>query len=144
MNLLVGKGALDRRSLWQQLQRDLHPLGVVDLAAGNTVELEDLIPAISHELGLKSAGPRAASPLADLDREVMDTPMPVRLALRHCDVLPPREYAQDFCNALKSLTDKHKLVILIESRVLYAALLRDAGIVSDIPMDVVELRGRTP
>ena len=45
---------------------------------------------------------------------------------------------------MKSLTDKHKLVILIESRVLYAALLRDAGIVSDIPMDVVELRGRTP
>ena len=142
MNLLVGKGALDRRSLWQQLQRDLHPLGVVDLAAGNTVELEDLIPAISHELGLKSAGPRAASPLGDLDREVRDAPMPVRLALTHCDVLPPRQYAQNFCNTLKALTDKHKLVILIESRVLYAALLRNAGIVSDIPMDVVEMRGR--
>jgi len=72
----------------------------------------------------------------------MDAPRPVRLALTHCDVLPPRQYAQNFCNTLKALTDKHKLVILIESRVLYAALLRNAGIVSDIPMDVVEMRGR--
>jgi len=142
---LVVKGSPNREALLAQLRGDLGGLAIVDLASGAVAGRQNLVTEILHELGRNGKAQEPPHDLLDLDEWIMAASSTVRLAFRHFDIVKSRadNYGVDFFSALKYLTEKRKITLLIESREAFSTLLPAANPLSAIQMKTVELQGRT-
>jgi hypothetical protein len=122
----------------------LADLCVVDLDDPDTFSRRGLVEAILNECGTPTDVPDVPNDLASLKRILMSRPI-TRVALTHFDQASHRSqaYGLDLFAALRYLVmDSRKLILLIQSRVPFGALLPEVHRTSPIDLKTVELRGR--
>jgi len=144
VNLLV-HGTVAWRSLLSDLQRDeLADLAHVDLEAGSTASRHGLVTDILRAFGMTTPVPPEPEDLKELDRFFLAARRRRRLALTHFDLAALRPaYGVDFFAALRYLVmDRRQLVLLVQSRQPFMTLSPAGHPMSEINLEVVELRGR--
>ncbi|MBV8230032.1 MAG: toll/interleukin-1 receptor domain-containing protein [Planctomycetaceae bacterium] len=145
VNLIVGAG-VRWRPLIEDLRRDssLAELGIVDLEDPVTASRPGLVGAILQACGVTGVSvPAKPNDLVELGR-VLTSHRTARVALIKFDLAAHRpEYELDLFAALRYLTmESRKLVLLVQSRIPFAALLPHDHPLSSINLTTVELRGR--
>lgn len=142
VNLVVGN-EVRWRGLVDHVEREHLPdLARVDLAAGATVSRRALVASILDALGRTSPVPEPPEDLVVLDR-ILSTPPPSRLTFTHFDLVAVRpDYDVNFFSAIRNLMmDKRQLVLLVQSRKPFAALLPQDHPLSNIDIQTVGLGG---
>jgi len=116
-------------------------LGHVDLEDPMTVPRRGLIAAMLGALGATAVVPQAPEDLPELGR-VLGSLDRSRLALSHFDLAPHRpDYDANLFAALRFvIMEKRQLVLLIQSRTPFAALLPRGHPLSEIDIRRVELQ----
>jgi hypothetical protein len=123
----------------------LTDLGVVDLDDPDTFSRRGLVRAILNVSGASSIVPDVPNDLAELKHILNSRPV-TRVALIHFDRVAHRttDYGLDLYTALRYLVmESRKLVLLIQSRVPFAALLPKDHPLSPIDLKTVELKGHS-
>ena len=141
---LVVNGDVEWRGLLSDLQRgDLSDLVQVDLAKGATASRRGLISEILRAFGMTATVPPEPEDLGELDR-FLSARKRSRLALTHFDLTASRPaYGVDLFAALRFLvTESRQLVLLVQSRRPFAALLPAGHPLSESGLQTVELRER--
>lgn len=140
---LVVRGRVAWRGLLDHLKADRLPqLALVNLEKGVTARRRGLIAEILHGLGHRLDLPDEPDDLAELDRLICAGPR-ATVGLLHFDIVSKRpHYGADLFGALRYLMmDARKLVLLVESRTPFDALLPRDHPLSEIDIKTVELRG---
>jgi hypothetical protein len=145
VNLITGVG-VRWRPLIEDLRRDspLAELGVVDLQNPVTAARPGLVGAILQACGVTGLPvPEKPNDLVELGRR-LPSHRTARVALISFDLAPHRpDYGLDLFAALRYLTmESRQLVLLIQSRTLFAALLPRDHPLSSMALNTVELKGR--
>jgi hypothetical protein len=142
---LVVNGDVEWRGLLSDLQRGaLADLALVDLGKGVAASRRGLVSEILRAFGMTATVPAEPDDLAELDR-FLSARTRSRLVLTHFDLATGRPaYGVDLFAALRYLVmDSRKLVLLVQSRRPFAALLPVGHPLSEITgLQTVELRGR--
>jgi hypothetical protein len=123
---------------------DLADLGVVDLEDPDTYSRRGLVGAILNTCGVLAAVPDVPNDLAELKR-VLKSRLVTRVALVHFHHVTHRIpiYGSDLFVALRYLVkDARTLILLIQSRIPFAALLPKDHPLSPINLKTVELKER--
>src|SRR5512135_1734298 len=145
VNLHIVGAGVRWKPLIEDLRRDssLAGLGVVDLENPLTASRPGLVGAILRACGVTSPVPDKPNDLVELGR-VLTSHHTARVALIHFDWAAHRpEYELDLFAALRYLTmESRKLVLLIQSRTPFTALLPHDHPLSSIDLKTVELRGQ--
>jgi hypothetical protein len=144
VNLLV-QGKVAWRKLIDDLQRDeLTDLARVNLEQGATASRRGLVTEILRALGRMAPVPPEPEDLRELEL-FFSARRRSRLALTHFDLAVERSavYGVDFFAALRYLVmDSRQLVLLIQSRQPFMAISPAGHPLSEIALQIVELRGR--
>jgi hypothetical protein len=145
VNLITGVG-VRWRPLIEDLRRDspLAELGVVDLQNPVTVSRPGLVGEILQACGVTGLPvPDKPNDLVELGRR-LPSHRTAWVALIGFDLAAHRpEYELDLFAALRYLTmESRKLVLLVQSRIPFAALLPHDHPLSSMNLTTVELRGR--
>lgn len=134
------------RGLIEHLRKDdALRLGVVDLANPITTARQALVAEMLKAIGSNVVVPPEPNDLVELGRAFEARTKPVRLALLHFDMVKQRrQYEIDLFSALRFLiTEKRKLVLLIQSRQYFVELLPSNHPLSSISnLLTTELLGR--
>jgi len=137
------------RELLKQTQTELETdhgirLGLVDLAAGTATTVKGLISEMIRECGGTVSNLNNRNALAKMDDYFSRLPSPAFLALIHFDIIIAENYYNHlFFAALRNLvTEKKKLVLLIESRDHFNLLVPSNHPLSPLILSNVELGGR--
>lgn len=136
VNLVVSRKAQWRPLLQHLRTEHLPKLAVVNLEKGSTARRRGLIVEILRSLGHRVDPPDEPDDLAELDRLICAGP-PAMICLVHFDQVAFRpHYGADLFAALRYLMmEKRKLVLLVESRTPFAALLP-----RDHPLSSIDIR----
>jgi hypothetical protein len=141
---LVVRGQVQWRALLEHLKAEHLPrLALVNLEKGSTARRRGLIAEILCQLGHRPDLPDEPDDLAELDRVILAGDQST-VCLIHFDQVSDRpHYGADLFAALRYLMmDARRLVLLVESRTPFAALLPRDHPLSEIDIRTVELRGR--
>lgn len=150
VNLVVPRKPSFSRPEWRKLidhiQED-YPLelGVVDLENPMTASRRALVGEMLNAIGINVSVPDPPEDLVVLGRAFDARSKPARLALFHFDMVKQRQqYEIDLFSSLRYLmTEKRKLVLLIQSRMNFVELLPTEHPLSSISnLKTVELMGR--
>jgi hypothetical protein len=117
----------------------------VDLYSARTIERHGLLASMLSESEGEHRIPPAPGDLAAFQRELESRAAPSRVALIHFDQTQHRDYGADYFTTLRYMvTEKRKLLLLIQSRAPFQALLKpDArSILSQLDIKSMELKGR--
>ncbi len=128
---------------WRPLIADLAlpGMGIVDLQKGSTASRRGLISEMLRSLGVAARVPAEPEDLAELDRALGQHDRSW-LALTHFDLVTHRNFGVGLFAALRYHTmDSRKLVLLVQSRMPFAAVLPVEHPLSSIDIKIVELRG---
>lgn len=141
VNLITENGTKWRQLIEDVQEAALPDLGVVNLESYETVTRPALVEAIIKVLG---GAPPQLSEITDL-RELgrfLKARKEAILALTHFDMVRHRRhYSIDLFSTLRHcITDDRTLVVLIQSKSLFATLLPAGHPFSDIPIATVPLR----
>ncbi len=140
VNLVVLGDGVAWRPLIEGL--GLPGMGLVDLQKGSTASRRGLVGEMLESLGIAARVPAEPEDLAELDR-VLDQRDRSWLAITHFDLAAHRKFGVDLFAALRyHLTESRRLVLLVQSRKAFAALLPEGHPLSTIDIKTVELRGR--
>ena len=143
VNLVVSSSSVQWRGLIEHLHADCLPdLENIDLQRPVTASRRGLVSEILQACGSPADVPPEPEDLVLLDR-VLSARRMSRLALLHFDLAQYRDgYGIDLFAALRYfLMDSRKLVLLVQSRTPFAALLPRENPLSAIDIKTVELRG---
>lgn len=144
VNLMV-EGNVRWRPLVEAIRAGrLADLGVVDLDDPDTYSRRGLVGAILNACGAPVDVPDGPDDLASLKRVLKNRPV-TRVALTHFERVAdrPRAYGLELFDALQYLVrESRMLVLLIQSRVPFAALVPKDHLLSSIDLKTVELKGR--
>jgi hypothetical protein len=117
----------------------------VDLYSARTIERPGLLACmLSEDEGAHGLAP-APRDLGEFQKVVLSRPGASRVALMHFDLVQQRSYGADYFSTLRYLvTEKRKLILLIQSRAPFDTLLRpeERSILSHLDVKTVELKGR--
>jgi hypothetical protein len=141
---LVVDGDVAWRELLADLPRgELADLAMVNLERPAAASRRGLIAEIVRALGMPADVPPEPEDLVELDR-LLSARRRSRLALTHFDLALHRPaYDVNFFAALRYLVmDSRQLVLLVQSRRPFAALLPAGHPLSEIDLQTVVLRGR--
>lgn len=140
---LVVQGEPPWRELLADLRRtELADLAQVDLCQGATASRRGLVIEILRALGMAGHVPPEPDDLGELERRLA-TRDRSRLALTHFDMAAQRTYGVDFFAALRYMVmDSRQLVLLVQSRQPFMTLAPAGHPLSEMPLQIVELRGR--
>ena len=139
---LVVKGQVRWQGLIDDLaEHSVLKLARVDLQDPATVPRRGLIEVMLGALGTKAAVPPPPEDLPELGR-VLSSLGRSRVALYHFDMAPHRtEYDVNLFGALRYFVrDKRRLVLFVQSRTPFLALLPRGHPLSDIDLKTVELQ----
>ena len=117
----------------------------VDLYSARSIERHGLLASMLSEKEGEFNIPPAPCDLAEFQRLLESRVGQSRVALIHFDQVQHRDYGADYFTTLRHLvTEKKKLVVLIQSRAPFQALLRPDSrlILSHLDVKNVELKGR--
>jgi hypothetical protein len=140
---LVVRVRVQWRAMLDHLKAERLPgLALVNLEQGAAASRRGLIAEILQRLGRRVEVPAAPDDLAELDR-VIGAGDGALVCLMHFDQVAVRpQYGHDLFAALRYLMmDARKLVLLVESRMPFAALLPRGHPLSEMDIKTVELRG---
>jgi TIR domain len=137
---LVVKGQIAWRGLIEDL-RERAGLGYVNLEDPATVPRRGLITGMLRALGSTTLIPQPPEDLPELGR-VLGSLGHSRLALSHFDLAPYRpDYDANLFSALRFLImEKRQLVLLVQSRTPFSALMPPGHPLSEIDIRTVELQ----
>jgi len=141
---LVVNGDAEWRGLLADLQRgDLADLSIVNLEKPATASRRGLASEILRSFGIAATLPPEPEDLVEFDR-LLSARQRSRLALTHFDLAAYRPaYGVDLFAGLRYLiTESRQLVLLVQSRRPFAALLPIGHPLSESGLQTVELRGR--
>lgn len=141
VNLVVQKD-VNWRGLIDHITRDyLADLAVVNLEDPDTTSRRGLLATISNALGTRVALPEKPGDLAAFKALLSARSSVARITLTHFDLAPFRAYYDvDLFSTLRYLImDARKLVLLVQSRTPFGALLPPNHPLSDIDILTVEL-----
>lgn len=130
---------------WRPLIKglDLPGMGIVDLQKGSTASRRGLVGEMLRSLGVATRVPAEPEDLVELDR-VLEQRNRSWIALTHFDLAGPRNYNVDLFAALRYHTmESRRLVLLVQSRTGFPALLPGDHPLSKIEIKTVELRGQS-
>lgn len=141
VNLLVS-GNPRWRELIDHVRSTYPDLGIVDLDSGLTVPRWGLVEEILAACAVPTRVPQSSEDLRLLTRVLSERPCS-RLAIKHFDRIVHRpDFDVNLFAALRELVMvSRKLVLLVQSRALLAALLPSDKTVSPIDHKTVELKG---
>ena len=117
----------------------------VDLYSARTIERHGLLASMLSENEGEHTIPPAPHDLAEFQRVLESRVKQSRVALIHFDQVQHRDYGADYFTTLRYLvTEMRKLVLIIQSRALFQALLRPEArlILSHLDIKNVDLKGR--
>ncbi len=140
VNLVV----LGQGIAWRPLIKglDLPGMGIVDLQKGSTASRRGLVGEILRSLGARAQVPAEPEDLAELDR-VLDQRDRSWLALTYFDLVSGRNFGVDLFAALRYHTmESRRLVVLVQSRRPFAALLPRSSPLSMIEIKTIEIPKR--
>lgn len=143
VNLLI-KGDANWRGLLNQLSHaGLPDLVQVDLQDLKTTSREGLLQSIADAIGTRTKLPAKPHDLAAFGGLFKNRP-PIHLCLHHFDLAAHRDYYDmDLFSSLRYLTmETRQLVLLVESRTAFGALLPADHPLSAMDFKTVELRGK--
>ena len=138
LNLLVRRDGIRWRPLITDIQENyVADLGWVDLLDPRTSTRDGLLNNILSQLGAREKVRQPPNDLADFARILSAMPALVRLSVGHFDLASNRKrYGLDFYSCLRWLTmETRKLVLLVESRTPFEALLPD-----DNPLSCIDIK----
>jgi len=142
---LVISGDPKWRELIEHIRTDyMSDLGMVDLQSGATASRRGLVAEILKACGTPTSVPPEPEDLVILNRIVSARSIS-RLVLEHFDLIANRHQYYDielFAALRYMLMESRKLVLLIQSRTPFAALLPQDHTLSSITIYTVGLRGR--
>jgi hypothetical protein len=141
---LVVKGPAAWRGLIEDLRERAKPkLGYVNLENPATVPRRGLIEAMLRALGATAVVPPPPEDLPELGR-LLDSLGYSRLALSHFDLTPSRpDYDANLFSALRfAIMERRQLVLLVQSRTPFSALMPRGHPLSEIDIRTVELQAR--
>lgn len=143
VNLLVKDNANWRGLLNQLGNAGLPDLLQVDLQDPKTTSREGLLQSIADAIGARTQLPAKPHDLAAF-AELFKSRPPVRLCLHHFDLVAHRDYYDmDLFSSLRYLTMETKqLILLVQSRTAFGALLPFGNPLSAMNIKTVELRGQ--
>ena len=130
---------------WRPLIKslDLPGMGIVDLQKGSTASRRGLVGEMLRSLGVATRVPAEPEDLVELDR-MLEQRDRSWIALTHFDLAGSRNYNVDLFAALRYHTmESRRLVLLVQSRTGFPALLPGEHPLSEIEIKTVELRGRS-
>ncbi|MGR9107376.1 MAG: toll/interleukin-1 receptor domain-containing protein [Gammaproteobacteria bacterium] len=146
VNLLVNGDKANWRGLLDHLAEDcVQDLAQVDLQHPKTTHREGLLKAIGAAIGAKASLPAKPYDLAAFNKW-FDGHSRVRLCLRHFDFVRHRhaDYGLDLYTTLRHLNMiTRQLVLLVQSKTPFGALLPPDNPLSEMDIKTVELRGRS-
>jgi TIR domain len=141
---LVVRGEVNWETLVEHIAHDsLEDLAVVNLEDPDTISRRGLLMTISQALGERVPLPDKPRDLAEFKKRLQTRGIS-RVALVRFDLAPyrPAEYDVDLFAALRYfIMDTRKLVILVQSRTPFSALLPSDHPLSSITLHTVELAG---
>ena len=143
VNLLV-KGDANWRGLLNQLSlAGLPNLVQVDLQNPKTTSRDGLLQSIADAIGARTKLPATPRDLAAFSTLFQNRPS-VHLCLHHFDLAAHRDYYDiDLFSSLRYLTmESRQLVLLVQSRTAFGALLPADHPLSAMNIKTVELRGK--
>lgn len=143
VNLVVNGSGANWRGLLDHLARDcLKDLVRVDLQHPGTTSREGLLGAISDAMGARIKIPEKPHDLAAFNTLFNGSSL-VRLCLSHFDLAPHRPYYDvDLFSTLRYLNmETRQLVLLVQSKAPFGALLPAGNPLSAMNVQTVELRG---
>lgn len=139
---VVSSGTVDRKRFFDQINSDfLDQFAVIDLDSGATAARRHLVWEILNACGAGREVPPEPEDLATLHNTIIHLPRSV-LLFRHFDRVLHRNYTLDFFSALKHLVDLQHIVLLIDSRAPYTALLPANNDLSHLDVHIVELNAQ--
>lgn len=140
---LVVTGQPKWRQLIQHFKQDCAlDLCTVDLESGATNSRRGLVSELLKACGCRTIVPPEPEDLVQLTRTLKSRPI-TRIAIEHFDLVAFRPYYEvNLFSALRNLImDERRLVLLIQSRVHFSALLPQDHPLSPIDLKTVELGG---
>lgn len=140
---LVISGHPKWQKLIQHIKDDHFPdIGIVDLESGATASRRGLVEEILKACCSPTNVPSGDDDLVKLNR-ILNQRRISRLAIEHFDMVTHRpNYGVDLFAALRNLIMTcHKLILLVQSRIPFSALLPQNHPLSSLELKVVELRG---
>jgi hypothetical protein len=144
VNLVVIGDKTNWRALLDHLAKDCLPdLARVDLQHPDTTSREGLLTTIGAAMGARATLPPKPHDLSAFNGW-FNGRSPVRLSLSHFDLVPHRPYYDwDLFGTLRYLNmDTRQLVLLVQSRTPFGALLPPGNPLSTMDIKTVELRSR--
>lgn len=143
VNLLVKSDANWRGLLNQLSHAGLPDLVQVDLQDPKTTSREGLLQSIADAIGTRTKLPAKPHDLAAFGELFKNRP-PIHLCLHHFDLAARRDYYDmDLFSSLRYLTmETRQLVLLVQSRTAFGALLPADHPLSAMDIKTVELRGK--
>lgn len=142
VNLLVTRDGVRWRELIEHLKNERFAhLACVDFQEPSTIPREGLLNSILSRLGARERVRHRPNDLADFTRILSTYAAPVHIVIGHFDLAPQRKgYGADFFSAFRWLTmETRKVVLLIQSRTPFAALLPRNNPLSAINIETVTL-----
>jgi TIR domain len=142
VNLVVHNDGVRWRELIRHLKDEHYPqLACVDLENPSTIPREGLLDTILQALGARERVRRTPNDLPDFARTLAPYTAPLRIAVSHFDLAPYRRgYGVDLFSTLRHLvTEERRIVLLIQSRTPFAALLPRSNPLSKIDIHEVAL-----
>ena len=146
VNLVVNGDGVNWRGLLDHISADCFPdLARVDLQHPDTTSREGFMSAIAKAMGSKIKIPPKPHDLAEFNRLFDGRITPVRLCLSHFDLAAHREYYDvDLFSTLRYLNmETRQLVLLVQSRRAFGAILPTGNPLSAMDVKMVELRERS-
>ena len=142
VNLVVNSNATWRGLLEHIVSDHIPALATVNLERPATASRQGLLIEILKGLGDRVSLPDEPKDLTEFDRVFSSRPGVSHIALTHFDLTLYRpQYGVDLFAALRYLImDSRKLVLLVQSRTSFAALLPRGHPLSEIDIKTVELR----
>ncbi len=146
VNLVIRGKGIAWRELLKQISKDgITCCNPIDLSSGGANTRQALVEEILHGCGIEAEVPKGKEDLVVLDREISRSPRQHILVFTHFDMVKERLWYgnSELFGAIRNLmTDKRKLVLLIQSRQHFVHLLPKDNPLSSINNIVtVELQG---
>jgi hypothetical protein len=142
VNLVVhSDGVRWRELIWHLKDEHFPQLACVDLENPSTIPREGLLDTMLQALGARERVRKKPNDLPDFARTLAAYTAPLRIAVSHFDLAPHRRaYGIDLFSTLRHLvTEERRIVLLIQSRTPFAALLPRNNPLSKIDINEVAL-----
>ncbi len=145
VNLVVIGDGVNWRGLLEHLAADYLPdLAQVDFQNPSTTSRAGLLAEIRTAIGSKTPIPSMPNDLAAFVKLFNTRSSPIRLCLSHFDLVSHRSYYDvNLFSTLRYLCmGTGQLVLLVQSRIPFEALIQQDHVLSGIDIKMVELHGR--